>query len=336
MRHLSHRFACGSPLLSPQFVSVASVTYPGVYQRLLDMIDVLNFDVGWILQTGCVVDVNFHHRLIASTVGPLFVLAVLGAAYFVARRRQLGSGSNTPRARTSLNEVNEKYLSLVLLLTFLVYSSVSSTLFQTFACDSLDNGKVYLRADYRIECDSLRHQRWQVYAGNMMVLYTIGIPALYATLLFRHRGALMDVNLRGEDTTVNSISNLWSLYKPHRFYYELVECLRRLLLAGVVVFIYPNTVAQVAIALMFAAFFMVLCEALAPYASVWDAWVSRLAHAIIFCSMYLALLLKVNLSGEHVASQKVYEALLVSAHVIMFVLAFVETVVVSGNWFTRR
>ncbi|CAN0497746.1 unnamed protein product [Laminaria digitata] len=50
---------------------------------------------------------------------------------------------------------------MMLLLTFLVYSSVSSILFQMFACDDLEDGKNYLRADYRVECDSSQHSRFR-------------------------------------------------------------------------------------------------------------------------------------------------------------------------------
>lgn len=61
---------------------------------------------------------------------------------------------------------------MVLLLTFVVYSSVSSVLLMSFACEGLDDGKNYLRSDYSIECDSPKHKRFQVYAGLMVVFYT--------------------------------------------------------------------------------------------------------------------------------------------------------------------
>ncbi|CAN0518856.1 unnamed protein product, partial [Scytosiphon promiscuus] len=41
---------------------------------------------------------------------------------------------------------------MALLVTFLVYSSVSSTVFRVFDCESLDDGKEYLRADYSTQC----------------------------------------------------------------------------------------------------------------------------------------------------------------------------------------
>ena len=124
----------------------------------------------------------------------------------------------------------------MLLLTFLVYSSVSSFLFQMFACDDLEDGKRYLRADYRVECDSSQHIAFQVYAGVMILLYTVGIPTLYTSLLFSNRWALKDKDGREESPHIQSFSDLWKPYKPSIFYYEVIECGRRVLLTGAVVF----------------------------------------------------------------------------------------------------
>eukprot|EP00752_Nemacystus_decipiens_P005732 g5187.t1 len=74
-----------------QFASVANVTFPDVYQRFLDGVDILNFDALWIPSAGCVVDFDFHDRLLVSTIAPLIALALLATTYLVAKRRNLGS-----------------------------------------------------------------------------------------------------------------------------------------------------------------------------------------------------------------------------------------------------
>eukprot|EP00903_Cladosiphon_okamuranus_P020904 g19197.t1 len=306
-----------------QFASVANVTYKDVYQRLLDVVDVLNFDLGLLLSVGCVVDIDFHDRLLVMTLSPLVAMAFLGTTYTLAKRR------NRHADAAVMEKDREKHLSAVLLVTFLVYSPVSSVLFQTFACEHLDDGKYYLRADYRLECDSQKHIGLQVYAGFMIVLYTVGIPLLYAALLFSNREILLDDSRRKNHLVVKTTSSLWRAYAPNRYYYEVIECGRRVLLAGVVVFIYPNTAAQVAVTLMMAVFFMVVSEGLNPYVSRWDTWVSRMGHAIVFTSMYVALLLKVDLASEQTSSQRVFEGILVSAHGCMVLAVALEAVMIS-------
>ncbi len=309
----------------PQFAAVANVTYPDVYQRFLDLLDVFNFDFTWILSAGCVVSVDFHDRLLASTIPPLVALVFLAGTYAAAVRINKG----VPEA---LEIVWKKHVSMVLLLTFLVYSSVSSVLFAAFACERLDDANVYLRADYQIKCNSSEHIAYEVYAGIMMVLYTVGIPALYGYLLFRYRKVLKkDRAAREECPDVATISDLWRPYKPSAFYYEVIECGRRILLAGVVVFIEPNTSAQIAVTLAMAFVFVVISEALAPYASLWDTWLSRTGHAVVFASMYVALLLKVDVSDERTSSQRIFEAILVSAHVCMVSVIVVETAILTWS-----
>lgn len=306
-----------------QFTTIANVTYPQVYQRFLDAVTFLNFDLGWLTQlsVGCVVDIDIHGRLLVATIGPIIAMLFLAGTYAVAARRFRGSADE-------LGTLRRKHVSLVLLLTFLVYSSVSSILFQMFACEDLEDGNRYLRADYRIRCKSTRHVGFQVYAGFMIVLYTVGIPTFYATLLFRDRHVLKAEEVgRVDSLRIKSFSDLWEPYKPSIFYYELIECARRVLLTGTVVFIYPNTSAQIAVTLMIAFFFAMTSEGLAPYVSRWETWISRMGHVVVYVSMYLALLLKVDVSDERSGSQKVFEAVLVAVHLGLILAVIVETVV---------
>lgn len=320
------------PSLLPmsQFASVTDVIYPEVYRRFLNGVGVVNFDVSWIISAECTFGLDFHHRLIMATIGPFVALIILGGMYAVVTWRIRASRHGSQD--TSHEEVRQKYKPVLLLLAFLAYSSVSSTLFRMFDCDKLDDGQSYLRADYRIDCDFPTHTALQAYAACMMVVYTGGIPALYGILLFRNRHILMDGSARHECAVSRSISSLWELYKPNRFYYELIECARQILLAGVVVFIFPNTTAQVEIALMTRACFMALSEMMAPYESVWDVWINRIGHALVFGSIYLVLRLKIDLSDERGESERLFENTLIAGHVLMFLLATSGTVVVTCRW----
>ena len=135
-----------------QFVSVANVQYPYEYQRFLNGIKLLDFDLGWMLSASCVVNIDFHDRLLFATIGPIVVLLLLAMTYYIAARRNRQSEG-------AVQNVQHKHLSAVILLTFFVYSNASSILFQTFACEHLEDGELYLHADYRIKCDSAKHEK---------------------------------------------------------------------------------------------------------------------------------------------------------------------------------
>lgn len=302
---------------------MANVIFPDVYQDFIRGLNVFNFDLSWMLSAGCLVDLDFHDRLLILTLGLVLAMLFLVATYAIATGLHRESTA-------ALRNVRHKHASTALFLTFVVYSSISSVLFGMFACEDFDDGKKLLRADYRIECDSSKHKNLQVYAGFMLFLFTLGIPAVYAGLLFRDREFLVRaVDERDQRDRVEFISGLWKPYRPSVFYYEVVECGRRILLAGVVVFIFPNTAAQIAVTFFIAVVLSLLSEALAPYASKWDIWLNRSGHLVVCASMYVALLLKVDVSGERSSSQTVFEAVLVAVHACMVLTIVVESVVLA-------
>ncbi|CAN0498735.1 unnamed protein product, partial [Scytosiphon promiscuus] len=116
-----------------------------------------------MLAAGCLwSDIDFHDRLLLSTLGPLIFVGFLAMTYWGAMRR-----NSAGRQTASPETIRHRHQMALLLLTFLVYSSVSSTVFQTFACETLDDGVEYLRADYRIHCTDAKHKAFQIYAGIM-------------------------------------------------------------------------------------------------------------------------------------------------------------------------
>ena len=307
-----------------QFVSVANVQYPYEYQRFLDGIKLLDFDLGWMLSALCVVNIDFHDRLLLATIGPIVAILLLGMTYYIAARKNRQSEG-------AVQIVQHKHLSAVILLTFFLYSNVSSILFQTFACEHLEDGKPYLRADYRIECDSAKHEKLQVYTVIMIIVYTLGIPAFYATLLLKNRDILKtDETSRNNCSRVLPTRSLWRLYKPRVFYFEAIECIRRALLVGVVVFFNPNTASQIAVTLILAFTFVVISESLHPYASTWNTWLSRTRHVVVFFTVYVALLLKVDVSSErHDDSQRAFEVVLVVFNACMIVAVIIQALVMT-------
>lgn len=168
--------------------------------------------------------------------------------------------------------------------------------------------------DYRIESDSSRHNFFQVLAAIMIIVYPIiGIIRLfYACLLFSNKRVLKDGGKSETRERVQPMGDLWKPYKPEKFYYEVIGCLRRILLTGVVVFIYPGTAAQVAVTLVISfALFVVSSDRLSPYNLKLDSGISLVGHIMVFMSMYIALLNKVDVSDEHSSSQAILAWILV-------------------------
>ncbi|CAM9324162.1 unnamed protein product, partial [Sphacelaria rigidula] len=221
-------------------------------------------------------------------------------------------------------QVRRRHRTVLILITFLVYSSASSTVFQTFACDHLDDDLYYLRADYRLRCHHNNgithddtsnvvpvHRAYMIYAGLMIAVYPIGIPILYGVLVWSacrrpphryHKSMMRD---------------LWKPYKRDRLFYEVVECARRLMLTGAVVFISPGSVAQISTAFLLALLFFAMFEALDPYKSWQDCWMSRFGHLIVLLSMLIALMLGTDSEEEAETGEQMYDVILTVANVLI-------------------
>ncbi|CAN0014564.1 unnamed protein product [Scytosiphon promiscuus] len=309
-----------------QFSSVVNVVYPDIYASFLAVLNAVNFDLGFLLSISCIVDINFYGRLFFTTIGPLVVFGGLAATYAVSRSRNRHSPAGMQAAKS-------KHLSIALFISFVVYSSVSFNIFQTFVCETLDDGVKYLRADYSLTCSAGVHKAMMAYAGLMILVYPVGIPAVYSWWLLSNRHDLVKVGAPGSFSRggpslnhLQPMRDLWSSYKPRRYYFEVLECGRRIALTGLAAFLLPDSAAQVAIEVVLAAIFMAVSDVLSPFADPFDGWLYRTGAWIVFFSMYLALLLKVDASDEDSQSQAAFAKVLIAAHVGMVLVVLVQAV----------
>lgn len=72
-------------------------------------------------------------------------------------------------------------------LIFLLYPSVGSLLFSTFACTAFDDGSSYLLVDRSLDCETEEHAYARLYAICIGAVYVLGIPTLYFAAIWRFR-----------------------------------------------------------------------------------------------------------------------------------------------------
>jgi hypothetical protein len=290
-----------------QFISITGLPLPDIYRKFLAWTDVFNLNLGWLLSLGCLARIDFYQKLLITTLGPFAAVAVLACTYTIVRRSntvQAVTAYSSQRvvvpARTArLEKALAKHYLVCLAMTFLVYSTVSTTVFQTFACDVVnDNDPLkpqYLRADYSVECGTSEHKLYKAYAAFMVIIYPLGIPALYGYLLWSNKHKLSSKNdasvrmlNRHRDVSLRPTRFLWKPYSSRMYYWEVIECMRRLLLTGAVVFIAPGTPAQAAVACILAVVSAIVAVYLRPHADTLDGKIYTVGAMIIFLSMFLS------------------------------------------------
>ena len=111
----------------------------------------------------------------------------------------------------------------------------------------VDTDEWYLEKDYSINCGSDTYKAFRVYALAMIAVYPIGIPLLYLIMLFPKRRILeKDPSDRtpAEADSVAPLAFLAASYRPSFWFFEVIECFRKLLLSAALIFITPGSATQ--------------------------------------------------------------------------------------------
>ena len=308
-----------------QFAAIAGDTYPEVYDDFISKLSFINVDIGFFVSSSCVYRTNFYHRLLFATMTPFVIALVLMGTYSVAKKRNEGS-------QRALLAAKHKHLSAGMFIAFFIYSSVSFTIFQTFVCDTLDDEVAFLRADKSLTCSGSQRAAYVVFAGLMVFVYPIGIPFFCWRWMCSHCNELERED-RDTITTLKPFQGIWSAYKPSRYFYEIIEFGRRITLTGVAVFVIPGSSAQIAIVLLLAVVFLFISESLSPFSKSTDMGLYRWGNGIVLGSMYVALLLKFDVSAEEEDDAlSAFAGVLVAANVFMVFAVVVQSYFMVKEW----
>ena len=169
--------------------------------------------------------------------------------------------------RAAMNTGLFRALPLTLMLTFLLLPSTSTRIFKAFLCDPIDYGagvtKRYLHADLALSCDSDEYTVTQIIAGGFILVWPLGVVALYAVLLWLSREALRT----GRHTPLSkAIAFLSGDYKRSTYWWEPLEMCRKLTLTGWVLLLSEETEqARVIVALLVSISFLALHFSIMPF-----------------------------------------------------------------------
>lgn len=94
----------------------------------------------------------------------------------------------------------DKYLALVLYISYLVLPSVTTTIFSAFPTFNANPSNVaglpvaskFLAVDYSIVYGSYRYWQGVTWAIVMILVYPVGIPLLYLWMLYRNRNEIQE------------------------------------------------------------------------------------------------------------------------------------------------
>jgi hypothetical protein len=159
------------------------VSMPRSFTKFLDTFNFLDLSLSAAFPVRCSSRFTYIDQLVLTTFVPFAIVLVLIIAFFVeyAHQRRIIQKNQNRKAgekAAKFNEVKDRYLNYVFYLTYLVMPSVTTTIFATFICTSIDpdnetgeGDDLYLVADMSISCHSDYYRGGVVYACIMIVVY---------------------------------------------------------------------------------------------------------------------------------------------------------------------
>jgi len=266
------------------------------YTKWLDVLE-LPADLDDMLVPGSCMG-GYRSRLWFGSMWPIVLVAFFASCfvgYEFHLQRSRGAVDDEERARGAGAVVLaglQRCLPLALGVSFVVVPSASMRLFQTFRCDSFqyDVGEVreYLHDDYTLNCQSDEYDATRSTAAFLLLIWPVGIPLLYAALLYASRKAL----LKGMRTTLSDATHFLSGdYEATKFWWEPVEMCRKLLLTGWLLLV-DSTAEQtrVVVALLLSIFFLMLRLAVKPLANGNDEALSTTSEVSLIL-LYISVLI---------------------------------------------
>ena len=258
--------------------AILPATLRGFYLTLLKITD-LNPFAAFGLSCANHALRSFKTRLVFAITAPIVVSTVL-LAYALIQVHML---------RRNAEKCFTRYAQLQLIVLFLVLPGVSTTIFRTFLCDEgfvEDKSVSFLEADLTLSCESTEYKQLEVLAWFGLLMYPVGVNALYAGLLYRARDAVQHRDGAGAE----HLGFLFRSYTPEYFAFDVVDSLRRIILSGGLVFI-PER-GRAAGGTMIAFFFYGLYDNVKPYKRDETNIIASVANGVIATVMLLLTILQ--------------------------------------------
>eukprot|EP00964_Phaeocystis_antarctica_P046102 scaffold26581_cov60-Phaeocystis_antarctica.AAC.6 len=193
-------------------------------------------------------------------------------------------------------------------------------------CDEFDDGSAHLRVDYSIQCYAEgkgaygeAYKGIMAYAILMSFIYPFGTPLLYAAVLYANRDAIAKVErLEGGLTSVNEVASNGKLrkevnqkiradnlgrggitkltdgYELRVYWFEVFECVRKICLIGLPIFIDPGSSAQLIAGLLVCFMSYGMYASYEPYVEKSDDQLSKVCQVSLFFSLVSSIALKME------------------------------------------
>jgi len=199
------------------------------------------------------------------------------------------------------HEVNSRSSRTMLFAVFMLYPGIGTRIFRTLKCVRIGDTQ-WLMADYSIKCWEGQHFQTSMLMAICAVLYVVGIPICCVIILFRNRTLILNAvkaeSKEGQNFR-DTYGSLFTSYDKNHWYFESVEMIKKMTLAGGLVLVAPGSSVQILVGILVAFSYLVLVFQYRPYEDANDNKLQAFATTQIVLTLLAGLVLKTDASGEY-------------------------------------
>lgn len=203
-----------------------NINLSSLMQKIREIFQIFNINIFSFVPLACYYPFTFLDAMFYSTLIPIVVVILIMAIYqyqvWVATRSIRLSSKHLGVKKHLFN----RYFTLFLIFTYIILPQLTSTICQSLVCIDVDEGnesslppseRYRLAQDLSISCSTMYYQRMRLWAIVMVIVYPVGIPALYIYLMYRYRSELSNRQVLRRLARLQDSPNLTSRRLNHSY-----------------------------------------------------------------------------------------------------------------------
>ena len=294
-----------------QLVSILSlILYSGFPDTFSAIIAIINPFVNLSFMTGsffasCSQDSSYDYidGLYVSTLSPFFISFAIWLCCNV-HTLKYRSRIDNPKVLNKVKRLHSTYFTLFLFYTYLILPALSVRILNVFVCKDIDpdndDDEYFMVEDYSVSCSTSRYRNAYIYSIFMVMVYPVGIPAMYFCLLYSFRE---DIKMRfvpidnptdelSRDIRLSPLTSLFSTYKCEFWYWECLLTLYRLSVSAFLVVVGHSSNLHIILGTLFTLVFAKISEYYVPFLDHDIEIVYTISFYQIFFIFFSAMLIK--------------------------------------------
>eukprot|EP01043_Picozoa_sp_COSAG02_P036007 COSAG02_NODE_2612_length_8419_cov_2.286779_4_plen_1809_part_00 len=232
------RLMIGFYQILSQMTNILSTVFPSPVPELLGFVKLLFLDVRSIIRLDCW-DIGGFWGKLTTNIAVIPVIYIAGCALLYFNQRKTinaviaAGGADDSAFRTAL----VAFQSNLLVGLFLLYPTITTTLFRVPQCLELNDDHAFHEEDFSIDCNSGFYLFTLALTTVGILIVPVGVPFTFMVLMKQAKIKLDGVNqtvIGGAKLVPNSVDDdedpfgyLCKDYKPEYYYYEIVHYSRK-------------------------------------------------------------------------------------------------------------